>query len=157
MSKVSININVITNQFKLSFFLLLHLTVNSPSVSISQSPSNDPLTVGDSTNLTCTIVFSESVDTPDIEVNVTWIGPQDTTLLDTSNTSDLTSVQGMAVLTFESTLSLSSLELSDFGAYTCIAVGDGSDLLPFVTASEESSATFTLMERQPGEYHACVQ
>ena len=102
--------------------------------------------MGDSTNLTCTIVFSENVDTPDIEVNVTWIGPQNTIILETSN---LTLVQETATLAYESTLSLSSLEP---GAYTCVAFGDGSDSLPFVTASEESSATVTLVQLQPGEY-----
>ena len=105
--------------------------------------------MGDSTNLTCTIVFSENVDTPDIEVNVTWIGPQNITIPETSS---LTLVQETAALTYESTLSLSSLELSDFGAYTCVAFGNGSDFLPFVTASEESSATVTLVQLQPGEY-----
>ena len=107
--------------------------------------------MGDSTNLTCTIVFSENVDTPDIEVNVTWIGPQNTT---TPESSNLTLVQGTTALTYESTLSLSSLELSDFGAYTCVAFGDGADSLPFVTASEESAATVTLVQLQPGEYHS---
>ena len=113
--------------------------------------------MGDSTNLTCTIVFSENVDTPDIEVNVTWIGPQNTIILETSNLTlvqETVQVQGTATLTYESTLSLSSLELSDFGAYTCVAFGDGSDFLPFVTASEESSATVTLVQLQPGEYHS---
>ena len=122
---------------------IIHL-VAAPSVSISQNSPNEPLTVGNSTNLTCTIEFSEAVDTLGIEVNVAWIGPQD---VFNSSESDPILVQEAAVLTYESILQLSSLELSDFGAYTCVASGYPGQS-NFITASANSSATLTLVQGQ---------
>ena len=104
---------------------ILHL----PPVAITMvnvTSDNTDFVVGGDITFTCTIVVDSAVDT-DVMVAAVWSGPDGA--LTGSNTTDPDS-DG----TYESTLTLTSLETINSGGYTCTAMASSDDT--FVKASD---------------------
>ena len=107
------------------------------SVMVAQAPDRTLYTEDDLT-LTCTIELDEAVDT-EVDVTVEWTGPNGVTELSTSGRITVSDVTGSRP-TYQSTVDILSLEMSDSGAYTCNATASPNGT-PFVTASEATSNT----------------
>ena len=97
---------------------LLHSLVPAPTVSISQTPPDNPVYTSSVLTLNCTIEVHEAVDTG-IEVNGTFSGPEGVLLTD-SRTA-LSDVIGSKPI-YHKIAVLSSLRSSDTGMYYCAAV-----------------------------------
>ena len=87
---------------------LFYTTVEAPTSVMVSSSRN-----GGSLDLTCSITLAQAVPT-DVTVEVRWTGPNGSSL------SGGTTPTGTGI-SYSSTLSLSSLSVSDAGTYNCIA------------------------------------
>ena len=87
---------------------LFYPTVEAPTSVMVSSSKN-----GSSMDLTCSITLARAVPT-DVTVEVMWTGP------DGSSLSDGTTPTGTNI-SYSSTLSLSSVSVSDAGTYNCTA------------------------------------
>ena len=106
----------------------------------------------DDLTLTCTIQLDEAVDTG-VDVTVLWLGPPGTTELSTGGRITVSDVTGSNT-TFQSTVDISSLEISDSGAYTCTATASP-DGTTFVTACQAGSAATTTVQ-SVGKVHLVI-
>ena len=97
---------------------------------VTQAPDRILYTEVDLT-LTCTIELDAAVDTG-VVVTVEWIGPNGTLFGTVPSATSST--------TYQSTVTITSLEMSDSGPYTCTATASPNGT-PFVTASEATSNT----------------
>ena len=116
--------------------LLSTSPVSISSVTVAQAP-NRTLYTEDDLTLTCAIQLNEAVDTG-VVVTAVWLGPG-TTELSTSGLITVSDVTGSRP-TYQSTVHILSLEISDSGAYTCNATASPNGT-PFATASEAMSNT----------------
>ena len=117
--------------------LLSTSSVSISSVMVTQAPDRTLYTEDDFT-LTCTIELNEAVDTG-VDVTVVWTGPPGDTVLSTGGRITVSDVTGSRP-TYQSRVDITSLEISDSGAYTCNATASP-DGTTFVTASEATSNT----------------
>ena len=117
--------------------LLSTSPVSISSVMVAQAPDRTLYTEDDLT-LTCTIELNEAVDTG-VDVTVVWTGPPGTTELSTGGRITVSDVTGSRP-TYQSTVNITSLEISDTSFYTCNATASP-DGTPFSTASEATSNT----------------
>ena len=86
-------------------------------------------------------------------MTVEWTGPPDRNMmLSTSGRITVSDVTGSNT-TFQSTVDITSLEMSDSGAYTCVAAASGIGTT-FVTASQAGSATTTV--QSVGKVHLVI-
>ncbi len=104
----------------------------------------------ESVTFTCEIIISPSVNTA-VDVSVTWSGTQGEML----STDGRVTVSNMTVSApYQSTLTLSSLIISDTGSYTCTAsVGPSS---PQVVASGDVTYAHTITVGEEGYLHIDV-
>ena len=116
----------------------------SPMVTVSRSP--DTVYTGDNITLTCTIVVDPAVNTA-VMVTAVW-----SRLEQTVTASDLTMVSNR---TYKSTLTLTSLETTDSGDYTCTATVSP-DGTPFVTASNKGAHSVTVTIGRFNKNHCIV-
>ena len=93
---------------------LSHLVPPPTAVTVTASP-NGTIFTGSPLTLTCSIELSEAVNIA-VTVNTVWSGPPGTQF--TTTTSDATM---MTATTYTSTDTISSVETSDSGEYTCTA------------------------------------
>ena len=100
---------------------------------VAQAPVRTLYTEDDLT-LTCTIELNEAVDT-EVVVTVVWIGP--------NGALSGTAPSAGSSITYQSIFTVTSLEMSDSGAYTCAATATGNGTT-FVTESQGGSATTTV-------------
>ena len=96
-------------------------------MTVTASPDGTIFT-GSSLTLTCSIELSEAVNIT-VTVNTVWSGPSGTQF--TTTTSVATR---MTATTYTSTVTISSVETSDSGEYTCTATVSSTS--PFLTDSE---------------------
>ena len=96
------------------------------------SNNTDPV-VGDDITLSCTTKLDSAVDT-DVTLTAVWSGPEGGL-----TGSDPTMVSAG---TYESILTLTSVETSNSGDYTCTAMASSDDV--FVTDSEPVSVSLTI-------------
>ncbi len=130
------------------FFSTL-LSVAIESVEITSTPDRI-LYTEESVTLTCEIILSPSVNTA-VDVSVTWSGTQGE-MLSTDGRVTVSDVTGSNP--YKSTLTLSSLVISDTGTYTCTAsVGPSS---PQVVASGDVTDAHTLTVGEDGSLHIDV-
>ena len=108
-----------------------HTAILSPVLitMVSVTSNNENPSVGDDITLTCTIKLDSAVDTA-VMVTARWSGPEGA--LSDTTTTDLESAG-----TYKSTLTLTSLEITDSGDYTCTATANSVDV--FVTTSDPVS------------------
>ena len=105
-----------------------HLTVPTPTLDLSV-PSG-PLYEGTSRTLTCTVTLPDTVDT-DVTVDVHWTSAASTDRVMISNVTSMRSP-------FISTLTLSPLNMSDAGQYSCEATADSSS--QYIAASSQGQS-----------------
>ena len=105
----------------------------------------------DDLTLTCTIELDAAVDTG-VVVTVMWIGPPGNMMLSTSGRITVSDVTGSDT-TFQSTVDILSLEMSDADDYTCVATGIGNGTT-FVTEGPAGSATTTV--QSVGKVHLVI-
>ena len=107
---------------------LSHLVTPPTAVTVTAAPDDPSFVVeGHPLNLTCSIELSEAVN---IIVNTVWSGPSGTQF--TTTTSVATR---MTATTYTSTATISSVETSDSGEYTCTATVSSTS--PFLTDSSK--------------------
>ena len=106
---------------------LSYLVPPPTAVTVTASPEGTIFT-GSSLTLTCSIELSEAVNIA-VTVNTVWNGPPGTQF--TTTTSVATR---MTATTYTSTATISSVETSDSGEYTCTATVSSTS--PFLTDSE---------------------
>ena len=109
-------------------------------MTVAQGPVRTLYTEDDLT-LTCTIELNAAVDTG-VVVTAVWLGPPGTTMLSTGGRITVSDVTGSRP-NYQSTLTVTSLEMSDSGAYTCTATASGNGTT-FVTESQAGSHTTTV-------------
>ena len=107
---------------------------------IAQAPVRTLYTEDDLT-LTCTIELNAAVDTG-VDVTVVWTGPPGDTMLSPDGRITVSEVTGSRP-TYQSTVDITSLQMSDSGTYTCTATASP-DGISFVTASQAGAATTTV-------------
>ena len=107
--------------------VLSHLVPPPTAVTVTASP-DDPILTGSSLTLTCSIELSEAVDIA-VTLNTVWSGPPGTQF--TTSTPVATR---MTATTYTSTATISSVETSDSGEYTCTATVSSTS--PFLIDSE---------------------
>ena len=121
-------------------------------MTVAQAPVRTLYTEDDLT-LTCTIQLNEAVDTG-VVVTVEWIGPPDrTTMLSTGGRITVSDVTGSRP-NYQSTVDITSLEMSDSGAYTCTATASGNGTT-FVTESQPAVSHTTTVQ-SIGKVHLVV-
>ena len=110
-------------------------------MTVTQAPDRTLYTEDDLT-LTCTIQLNEAVDTG-VDVTAVWLGPPDrTTMLSTGGRITVSDVTGSRP-NYQSTVNITSLEMSDSGAYTCTVTASGNGTT-FVTESQAGSHKTTV-------------
>ena len=110
--------------------------VSISSVMVAQAPDRTLYTEDDLT-LTCTIELDEAVDTG-VVVTAVWIGAGNT-VLSTGGHITVSDVTGSRPV-YQSTVDITSLEMSDSGAYTCTATASGNGTT-FVTENQAATTT----------------
>ena len=96
---------------------MFHSVVPDPTVSVLQTPPNNPVYTSSVLTLRCTIIIHEAVDT-EIEVDSSFSGPGGVLFTNYRTTvSDVISSK----LIYQKTAVLSSLRSLDTGIYNCIA------------------------------------
>ena len=128
--RLSAVIASVVNESQKLMTLLSISPVTISSVTVTQAPVRTLYTEDDLT-LTCTIELDEAVDTG-VVVTVVWIGPDGMLFGAVSSATSST--------TYQSTVNITSLEISDTGFYACTATASP-DGTTFVTASEPRSNT----------------
>ena len=96
-----------------------------PTPSLDLSVPSGPLYEGTSQTLTCSVTLPDAVDT-DVTVDVQWAP------VASSDRAVISTVSGMRP-PFISTLTFSTLSMSDAGQYSCEATADSSS--QYITAS----------------------
>ena len=96
----------------------------------------------DQLDITCTTILSPYVDTP-VQVTHYWVGPSGAVTSDNGTT--VSPVTG-SDLQYMSTLSFSSLRLSDSGIYTCTSSVNAIDSLSVSIISSAMKSSFTSFE-----------
>ena len=114
------------------------------AVTVTASP-NGTIFTGSSLTLTCSIELSEAVNIT-VTVNTVWSGPPGTQF--TTTTSVATR---MTATTYTSTATISSVETSDSGEYTCTATVNSTSN-SFVLASGGVTGSTSV---NVGMYYAC--
>ena len=120
-------------------------------MTVAQVPVRTLYTEDDLT-LTCTIQLDEAVDTG-VDVTVEWSGPNGVTELSTGGCITVSDVASSNT-TFQSTVTVTSLEISDTDDYTCIVTASGNETM-FVTESQAAGiATKTV--QSVGKVHLVI-
>ncbi len=132
--------------FYFIFFSLYPVAIDS--VEITSAPDRT-LYTDESVTLTCGVTLSPSVNTA-VDVSIAWMGTQGE-MLSTDGRVTVSGVTGSGP--YQSTLTLSSLEETDTGVYTCTASASPDNSTSFVTASDESSTT---VQVTVGKYTVCM-
>ena len=122
----------------MQFHVVISL-VSISSVMVARSLVRTLYTEDDLT-LTCTIELDEAVDT-EVVVTAVWLGLGNT-LLSTGGRITVSDVTGSNT-TYQSTVDITSLEMSDASAYTCTVSASGNGTT-FVTEGSGSAATTTV-------------
>ena len=113
--------------YKILIVTLSHLVRPPTAVTVTASLDDPFIAESHPLNLTCSIELSEAVDIA-VTVNTVWSGP--------SGTQFTTSVATrMTATTYTSTATISSIETSDSGEYTCTATVSSTS--PFLTDSDK--------------------
>ncbi len=112
------------------------------------SAPNRTLYTDESVTLTCEVTLSPSVNTT-VEVSIAWMDTQGE-MLSTDERVTVSGVTGSGP--YQSTLTLSSLEETDTGVYTCTASASPGNS-PFNITSDESSTTEQVIV---GKYTVCM-
>lgn len=110
------------------FSLVLHL-VPRPDVTIIPDRTG-PLYIRASLNLTCIVQFSSVVVDTNINVNISWIGPNGEIDHSTIVTDD-------QALTYSSTI---TIRITNLGTYNCSAIASPDPPMTSILASERGMA-----------------
>ena len=132
-SKNNFGLSTILVSWCMLIVVLNHVVPPPTAVTVTASPNGTTFT-GSSITLTCTVEVSEVVDIA-VTVNTWWSGPSGTQF--TTTTSVATR---MTATTYTSTATLSSVETSDSGEYTCTATVSSTS--PFVISSSQVAADY---------------
>ena len=118
-------------------FPIFFPAVATTSVNIVRTPSTQTAFLSERLDLTCITVLSPYVDTP-VQVTHYWEGPSG--VVTRGNGIIISKVTGFN-LRYSSTLTFSSLRLSDSGIYTCTSTVKATDSLSVTSSSIESNFT----------------
>ena len=124
------------------------LSVLPPTASTVTASPDGTIFTGSSLTLTCSIELSEAVDIA-VTVNTVWSGPPGTQLTTTTSVATM-----MTATTYTSTATISSVETSDSGEYTCTATVSSTS--PFLTDGEGTSGMYNVTVGMYGRFLLCV-
>ena len=114
--------------------LVLFLLVAPPHLSIGPEQNEADLIVNQNLTLTCTAVLIASVDTS-VTVGFTWTGPRGVLSNPTMTTQE----------PYASTVTVSRVQRSDSGTYTCSAVASPAVSSAFIVASTNGTDMLNIM------------
>ena len=115
------------------------VSVLVPTPSVNVTVPDGTLYAGTNVTLNCTIQLDGAIDTG-VDVTIEWTGPPGGTMLSTTGDRITVSEVTGSRPSYQSTVDITSLEISDTGFYTCNATASPNGT-PFVTASEPRSTT----------------
>ena len=114
----------------------LFLPVATPVVTVTRDPPTGTLYVGGNVTLKCLIRLDNTVDTS-VTVAVVWSASDGKNITNTSHYT-VSPVTGYFP-TYNATLSISNLMVTDSGNYTCNAASSPDPPSPFIASSEGQS------------------
>ena len=130
------------------------LSVATPNVTITRDPPTGTLYVGGNVTLECLIQLDNTVDTS-VTVAVIWSASDGVAINSTSRYA-VSPVAG-SFPTYNATLHLGTLMMSDFDNYTCSATASPDPLSLFVTSSERQSGMLSITVGKTTGTMFCVQ
>ena len=128
------------NELIFLYFTLL-LPVATPLVNVTRDPPTGTLYVGGNVTLKCLIRLDNTVDTS-VMVTVVWSTSDGVAITNTSRYT-VSPVTG-SFPTYNATLDLSSLMMSDSGSYTCNATASSDPSLLFIVPSKVQSKLLSI-------------
>ena len=119
----------------------MFLPVGTPHVTVTRDPPTGTLYVGGNVTLECLIQLDSTVDSS-VTVVVVWSTSDGVAITNTSHytVSPLTG----SFPTYNATLSISNLMMSDSGNYTCNATASPDLPSPFIVSSERRSGMLSV-------------
>ena len=132
------------NELIFLYFTLL-LPVATPHVNVTRDPPTGALYVGGNVTLKCLIRLDNTVDT-NVTVTVVW-SASDAVAIDNTSHYTVSPVTG-SFPTYNATLHLSDLMMSDSGSYTCNATASSDPPSPFIVPSEVQSELLSVTIRK---------
>ena len=121
--------------------MFVFLPVATPVVTITRDPPTGGLYVGENVTLECLIRLDNTVDT-NVTVAVVWSTSDGVAITNTSRYT-VSPVTG-SFPTYNATLHLSNLMMSDSGRYTCNPTTRPDPPSPFIVSSERRSGMLSV-------------